>query len=123
MVQFHSPNIPVYSNTTGSRFPTDPQAIRSILEQHILKPVLFKTEIEKTYENGGRIYIEFGPKNVLTGLVSSILAEQIHATVALNAVLKKAVSISCKTGWFNYAYWAWKSGFAQIRPDDLREVL
>ncbi len=90
MVQFHSPNIPVYSNTTGSRFPTDPQAIRSILEQHILKPVLFKTEIEKTYENGGRIYIEFGPKNVLTGLVSSILAEQIHATVALNASPKKS---------------------------------
>ena len=89
-LQFHSPKIPVYSNTTGSRFPTDPHAIRSILEQHVIKPVLFKNEIEKTYENGGRIYIEFGPKNVLTGLVSSILAEQIHATVALNASSKKS---------------------------------
>ena len=90
MVQFHSPKIPVYSNTTGTLYPTDPHAIRSILEQHILKPVLFKTEIEKTYENGSRIYIEFGPKNVLSGLVSSILAEQIHATVALNASPKKS---------------------------------
>ena len=89
-VQFHSPKIPVYSNTTGTLYPTDPHAIRSILEQHVIKPVLFKTEIEKTYENGGRIYIEFGPKNVLTGLVSSILAEQIHATVALNASPKKS---------------------------------
>ena len=88
-VQFHTPTIPVYSNSTGSLYPTDPHAIQSILEQHILKPVLFKTEIEKSYKDGGRIYIEFGPKNVLSGLVSSILAGKPHATVALNASPKK----------------------------------
>ena len=97
-VQFHSPEIPIYSNTTGSLYPKDPQSIRAILEEHVLKPVLFKTEIENTYQDGGRIYIEFGPKSVLTALVSSILAEQPHATVALNGSPKKNSLLQLQEG-------------------------
>ena len=97
-VQFRSPEIPIYSNTSGSLYPKDPQSIRSILEEHVLKPVLFKTEIENTYQDGGRIYIEFGPKSVLTALVSSILAEQPHATVALNGSPKKNSLLQLQEG-------------------------
>jgi len=88
-VTFHTPSIPVYSNTTGALYPEDPQAIRQILEGHILKPVLFRDEIEAIFSHGGRVFVEFGPKNVLSGLVKNILGERPHLTIAINPNSKK----------------------------------
>ncbi|MBF0278117.1 MAG: acyltransferase domain-containing protein [SAR324 cluster bacterium] len=89
-VPIHPAKIPVYSNSTGGLYPKETSAIQGILEEHILNSVLFKTQIENSYKDGGRIYIEFGPKGVLTALVSSILADQPHATVAVNANPRKS---------------------------------
>ena len=89
-VAIQKPQIPVYSNTTGDLYPSEPAAIRAILDEHILNPVFFKTEIENTYKDGGRIFIEFGPKNVLANLVSSILEGKPHSAISLNANPKKA---------------------------------
>ena len=60
-----------------------------MLAGHILNPVLFKDEIEKIYAEGGYFFVEFGPKNVLTNLVKSILGSRPHLAVALNASPKK----------------------------------
>ena len=86
---FKKPKIKVFSNSTGKRYPTKPEAIREVLAAHILKPVFFKEEIENIYAEGGFFFIEFGPKNVLTNLVKNILAEKPHIAVALNASAKK----------------------------------
>jgi acyl transferase domain-containing protein/acyl carrier protein len=83
-VKFNAPRIPVFSNTTSQPHPADPQAIQQTLEEHILKPVLFKDEIENIYAQGGFFFIEFGPKNILTGLVKNTLADQPHFAIALN---------------------------------------
>ncbi len=83
-IEFNSPQLPVYSNSTGQPYPTDPKAIKQILADHILKPVLFKDEIENIYAAGGTIFVEFGPKNVLTSLVKSILGNKPHVAIALN---------------------------------------
>lgn len=88
-VDFKKPAVQVFSNTTGKAHSDDPQTIRGLLEKHILNPVLFKDEIENIYSDGGRIFVEFGPKNVLTNLVSSILSDQPHLAIALNANAKK----------------------------------
>jgi polyketide-type polyunsaturated fatty acid synthase PfaA len=88
-VKFAIPGIPVYSNTTGQVHSSDPEQIRQSLAEHILKPVRFKDEIEAIYAHGGRIYVEFGPKNVLTNLVNNILEGKPHSAVALNPNAKK----------------------------------
>jgi polyketide-type polyunsaturated fatty acid synthase PfaA len=88
-VNFQSPRIPVYSNSTAQAHAQDPQTIRERLAAHILKPVLFRDEIEQIYADGGRIFVEFGPKNVLTNLVENILSGKAHLAVALNASPKK----------------------------------
>ena len=41
------------------------------------------------YGDGGRIFIEFGPKNVLTKLVENILSEKDFSAIALNENPKK----------------------------------
>ncbi len=86
---FHAPATPVFSNTTGKAHSADPKQIQKTLEGHILNPVLFKDEIENIYTEGGSLFVEFGPKNVLTNLVKNILADKPHLAVALNANAKK----------------------------------
>jgi acyl transferase domain-containing protein len=81
---FAQPKHAVYSNSTGNQHSTDPQTIKENLENHILNAVKFKEEIEKIYNNRGRIFIEIGPKNILTNLVKEILADQPHETITLN---------------------------------------
>jgi len=88
-VKFNKPSIPVYSNTTGQRHLSDPEQIRQSLTEQILNPVRFKDEIEAIYSEGGSIFVEFGPKNVLTNLVKNILEGKPHAAVALNPNAKK----------------------------------
>jgi polyketide-type polyunsaturated fatty acid synthase PfaA len=87
--KFNRPLIPVYSNTTGNPFPEDSNALKFILEQQILKPVLFKNQIENIYKAGGRVFVEFGPKGVLTKLVNNILHDKEHIAIAVNPNPKK----------------------------------
>lgn len=87
--KFTAPNIPVYSNTTGEAYPTNLNDLKSILKNQILNPVLFKKQIENIYQAGGRIFIEFGPKGILTNLVKNILKGKEHQAIALNATAKK----------------------------------
>jgi len=88
-VKFNKPGIPVYSNTTGQAHSADPEKIRQSLAEHILNPVRFKDEIESIYSQGGRIFVEFGPRNVLTNLVKNILEGKPHYAVALIPNAKK----------------------------------
>lgn len=87
-VTFHPPQLPVYTNVTGQRYPQDPAAIQKILKDHLLNRVQFKQEIENIYAQGGYCFIEFGPKATLTNLVKEILGDSPHIAVALNASSK-----------------------------------
>ncbi|MEW6079764.1 MAG: SDR family NAD(P)-dependent oxidoreductase [Thermodesulfobacteriota bacterium] len=77
--------IPVYSNTTAALYPTDDNEIRQVLGRQILNPVSFVDEIERMYADGARIFMEIGPKSVLTGLVRSILKGKEFHALALDA--------------------------------------
>ncbi|GAB5552554.1 MAG: hypothetical protein Sapg2KO_21450 [Saprospiraceae bacterium] len=86
---FSPPKIPVYSNTTGTVYPDNLNNLKSILKDQLLNPVLFKNQIENIYQAGGRVFVEFGPKGILTNLVGNILEGKDHHTIAVNASAKK----------------------------------
>lgn len=88
-VTFHSPTIPIFSNTTASRYPEHPDLIRELLSNHLINPVRFKEEIEQIYAAGGSIFVEFGPRNILTQLVKNILEGKPHVALALNSYGRK----------------------------------
>lgn len=77
-----SPRLPVWSNTTAARYPTEPAAIRATLAAHVAEPVRFVGQIEAMYEAGVRIFVEAGPGRVLTQLVGTILADRPHVAAA-----------------------------------------
>ncbi|WP_245877444.1 type I polyketide synthase, partial [Streptomyces glaucescens] len=68
-----APAIPVYANAPGSSYGTDAAANRRTLVDQLLHPVDFVAGIERMYADGFRVFVEFGPKRVLTDLVDRIL--------------------------------------------------
>jgi len=87
---FQKPQIPVYSNTTGKKYPVDEKKSKKILSSHILHPVVFKTQIDEIYKAGGRIFVEIGPRQILGNLVNDILDGQPHSTISLNPSREKS---------------------------------
>ncbi len=86
---FNTPQIPVYSNTTGQPYPQDVNQLKSVLQNQILNPVYFSNQIENIHSVGGRVFVEFGPKGILTNLVKNILKGKDFHAVAINASHKK----------------------------------
>ncbi|MEM1323680.1 MAG: beta-ketoacyl synthase N-terminal-like domain-containing protein [Bacteroidota bacterium] len=86
---FRKAHLPVYSNTTADAYPDNLDSIQSILQNQMLHPVLFKQQIENLYQAGARIFVEFGPKGVLTKLVKNILQDKEMVAIAINASASK----------------------------------
>jgi NAD(P)-dependent dehydrogenase (short-subunit alcohol dehydrogenase family) len=82
---FGSPGIPVYSNVLATRYPDEPDAVKTVLTEHLLRPVRFAEQIVSMYRDGVRVFLEVGPRSVLTGLVSQILQGQPHLAVATDS--------------------------------------
>jgi acyl transferase domain-containing protein/NAD(P)H-dependent flavin oxidoreductase YrpB (nitropropane dioxygenase family)/NAD(P)-dependent dehydrogenase (short-subunit alcohol dehydrogenase family) len=83
-VEVAEPRIPVYSNTTAAPYPNDPQAIRGLLVEHLVRPVEFVREIQALYDAGARVFVEVGPRGILTNLVEEILIDRPKLAVASN---------------------------------------
>lgn len=71
-VTFHEPNVTFYSNVLGTAR-TDFSDMASALAAHIVSPVRFTDELAAMQAAGIDTFVEFGPKNVLTGLVKKTL--------------------------------------------------
>ncbi len=87
-------DIPVFSNTTGSSYPSDPEKALQLLGDHLLSPVDFVSEINNLFNMGVRTFVEVGPKSVLTGLVKSILKGQNFKAVSLDKAFGKQSGIT-----------------------------
>jgi acyl transferase domain-containing protein/NAD(P)H-dependent flavin oxidoreductase YrpB (nitropropane dioxygenase family) len=66
----------VFSNVGGLAYEADASEIRERLCRHLLEPVEFVREIEAMYAAGARVFVEAGPRSVLTSLVRVILANR-----------------------------------------------
>jgi acyl transferase domain-containing protein/NAD(P)-dependent dehydrogenase (short-subunit alcohol dehydrogenase family) len=84
-IQFTPSKIPVFSNTSGQPYPSDVDKARHLLGEQILHPVEFVNDIESLYQSGIRIFVEVGPKTVLTGLVKSILKGRIFEAISMDS--------------------------------------
>ena len=83
-VRFNAPDFPVFSNTTGTPYPSEAPAIRNLLAGHIQKPLDFIAQIENVHAEGAYYFIEVGPGKILSGLVNRILEGKPHQILALD---------------------------------------
>tara|TARA_B100001063_G_scaffold61836_1_gene55977 strand:- start:594 stop:7502 length:6909 start_codon:yes stop_codon:yes gene_type:complete len=82
-LSFTKPKTPIYSNVTAKKYPRDLNKILTLLNQHLLSPVLFLNEINQMYQDGVRFFLEVGPNKVLTGLVNEILRGKEYKAIAV----------------------------------------
>ncbi|MFI9723354.1 SDR family oxidoreductase [Streptomyces sp. NPDC052396] len=76
-----TPELPVWSGLTATRYPADTTELRARLAGQIVAPVRFAEQIEAMYEAGARIFVEAGPGTALTGLVRATLGDRPHLAV------------------------------------------
>jgi len=67
-ITLNSPEIPVTSNTAGDFHKKDTKNIKTLLSDQLISPVLFTQNLKTLFEEGFRVFIEAGPKKVLTDL-------------------------------------------------------
>jgi acyl transferase domain-containing protein/NAD(P)H-dependent flavin oxidoreductase YrpB (nitropropane dioxygenase family)/NAD(P)-dependent dehydrogenase (short-subunit alcohol dehydrogenase family) len=72
----------VYSNNTAK--PHADTNIKKAMANHLVGSVEFVAQIEAMYNDGARVFLELGPKNVLTKLVGQILGDKPHSAIAFD---------------------------------------
>ena len=76
--------MPVYANATARAHPADVARSKKMMAEHLVQPVEFVAEIEAMHGDGARIFVECGPKSVLSKLVGRILEGKPHLAVAVD---------------------------------------
>lgn len=83
---------PLYTCTTGDRYPQDADAIRDLLAEHWTQPVEFRTTIERLYDEGARVFVECGPRGNLTAFVDDILRGRPSVAVPANVQRRTGIT-------------------------------
>ncbi|MET9225648.1 SDR family NAD(P)-dependent oxidoreductase [Lentzea sp. NPDC003310] len=76
-----APAVPVYANTRGAEYGTDTSANADVLARQLREPVHFAPQVDRMYADGFRVFVELGPRQVLTGLIRRILAKHSDVVV------------------------------------------
>lgn len=72
--KFNIPNCPIYQNVSA-KGETDPQTIQQHLLQQLTSPVRWTQSVEQMIADGATTFYEFGPGDVLKGLIRKINSE------------------------------------------------
>ncbi len=81
----------LYSSTTAKPYPKKPKDILQLVSETFARPLLFRDTIEAMYDAGARIFLEVGPRGLLTGFVDDILRGRPHTSIAMNKQKKSGV--------------------------------
>ena len=78
-IGFQTPRVPVWFNVTA-RAENDPETIRSIMARQIASRVRWFESVNGMRDAGVEVFVELGPKTVLTGLMKKILPRGSNIT-------------------------------------------
>ena len=91
-LKISSPKSLLYSSTTAKPYPKKPRDILQLVSETFARPLLFRDTIEAMYDDGARIFLEVGPRGLLTGFVDDILRGRPHTSIAMNKHKKSGVA-------------------------------
>jgi len=77
-IPFHSPKIPVISNTTMAPYPSDSGEIKRILMAHLESTVHWENNVRTLWNDYGiRLFAEVGPGDILSNLITDTLPDSV----------------------------------------------
>ena len=75
-LEFHSPKMPITTNVTAEFYPNDPEKIKDLMVTQIAHSVEWIKQLKTTYDSGVRLFVECGPKRVLSALATNTLSDK-----------------------------------------------
>ncbi|WP_192022404.1 type I polyketide synthase [Shewanella sp. WPAGA9] len=82
--KFTASKVDLFSNATGDKHPSDAKSIKAAFKQHMLQSVRFTDQLNNMYDAGARVFVEFGPKNILQKLVEATLGNKAEAVSVIS---------------------------------------
>ncbi|MBR9727365.1 KR domain-containing protein [Shewanella intestini] len=82
--KFTASKVDLFSNATGDKHPKDAKSIKAAFKQHMLQSVRFTDQLNNMYDAGARVFVEFGPKNILQKLVEATLGNKAEAVSVIS---------------------------------------
>jgi acyl transferase domain-containing protein/3-hydroxymyristoyl/3-hydroxydecanoyl-(acyl carrier protein) dehydratase len=79
------PDIRFYTNAVNRSYVPTREAAAEAITRQALEPIDFPATVLQAWEDGVRVFVEHGPRAILTGAVSKILGDRPHLAVALDA--------------------------------------
>ena len=81
----------VYSCATADRLPEKPRLARSDIAERWTKPVMFSQTVRKMYADGYRVFLEVGPRGLMSAAVDETLAGERFAAIATNSIHRRGL--------------------------------
>ena len=83
----HDPVCDVYSCATADLVPSSwLRSARKETAERWARPVRFEETVRKMYADGYRVFVEVGPRGLMTAAVADTLRGEEHAAIALNSI-------------------------------------
>ena len=92
-VELHAPEITLYSDLTGEKYPTSRDGITDAIAKQVCSPVRFETILSNMAHDGVDTFIEVGAGSTLTGFVKRTLESAVRYTVTDVASLCEATEL------------------------------
>lgn len=90
-----TPTIETWSCVTAAPHPADPEEVRQLAVCQLSRKLRFRETIQAMYAAGVRVFIEVGPRGILSTFVGDILGKQPHAAVPLDLMHRRGLEQLC----------------------------
>ncbi|OAN37617.1 beta-ketoacyl synthase N-terminal-like domain-containing protein [Mycolicibacterium iranicum] len=78
------PDVRFYTNAVNCAYVPTREAAAEAITRQALEPIDFPATVRHAWEDGVRIFVEHGPRSILTAAVGKILGDRPHLAVALD---------------------------------------
>ncbi|BBZ77009.1 hypothetical protein MANY_23460 [Mycolicibacterium anyangense] len=79
-----APGVRFYTNAGNRAYVPTSEAAAAAITQQAVEPIDFPATILQAYADGVRVFVEHGPRAILTGSIPKILGDRPHVAVALD---------------------------------------
>ncbi|MEV6823803.1 beta-ketoacyl synthase N-terminal-like domain-containing protein [Amycolatopsis sp. NPDC051102] len=78
------PGLRFYTSTTGDTYVPTSDSVADVLTTLTLDRIDFAATVGKAWDDGVRVFVEHGPRNLCAGWISATLGDRDHVAVALD---------------------------------------
>ncbi|MFY1599785.1 hypothetical protein [Micromonospora sp. WMMD737] len=80
-----APGVRFYTNAGNRAYTPTREAAAEAITQQAVEPIDFPATVLQAWEDGVRVFVEHGPRGILSGAIPKILGDRPHLVVALDA--------------------------------------